>query len=202
MKQKEYSRNYCFILYPDNPKHLDIMNTLPMYRYISIFHDRGLENDDDAGQDRKKHYHVLIRFENKRSKEKLVNDLGIEENLVRVCGNPDGYMLYMLHKGYEGKEQYSVNELIGDQRLIKRVKKLMKAYSLDEEEKVETLINWIEDQDNIKFMDFARYALSCGHWDVVKRSQYFFRSLIIEHNEDIYEAERLNDINPFLKKDK
>lgn len=198
-KNNEYSRHFCFVLYPDNENHLDIVNKLPSYRYLAILHDRGLESDDDAGPDRKIHYHVYLRFENKRSRDKTALDLGLELNLLRVCGNPDGYMLYMLHKGYEDKEQFSFNELIGDERLKKRVKKLLSAFSLDEDDKVEKLLDWIDEQDNIRFQDFVRYSLRVGLWDVVKRSQYLFRSMIIDHNVELAEKERLDSLNPFLQ---
>lgn len=213
----QYDRNFVMILYPDNPDHNEVLSKLHTYRYLSILHDEELENDEEGylyktNQEReenqeelddqeeildkeiskeerkaKPHYHVFLAFDNKRSREKLANDLGVEINLLRTCGNPNGYMLYMLHKGYPEKYQYPFSALMGDERLRKKVKKLMQAHGFDEEEKVESLLDWISEQEQeIDIMAFTRLALSSGKWDVIKRNQYLFQSIIRERNAQIF----------------
>ncbi|WP_367695332.1 Rep family protein, partial [Helicobacter pylori] len=69
-KELGRTRSYAIIIYPDsaNNEWLDILERTCIPCAISPLHDKDLEKD---GTPKKPHYHVLFKFENKKSLKQI-----------------------------------------------------------------------------------------------------------------------------------
>ena len=98
-QRKIKSRWLCGILYPDdNESHKKALSViLTKYNSLAINHDKDTylfdvtdENGDivhHKGDLKKPHYHFVVNFENARYISGFAKELGIEENVVQVCGS-------------------------------------------------------------------------------------------------------------------
>lgn len=118
-------RSFACELYPDDIHHLEILEYIKKYlNYAYILHDKDTytqDNIDDfveknkiqppwkVGDIKKSHYHVILKFKNPRSLDKLKKELGIEH--LETC-NFYYYARYLIHKDNPRKFQYNENEIV------------------------------------------------------------------------------------------
>lgn len=106
-------RNFATVIYPDSentPEHwLTILEEFRIPILISPFHDKDI---NVTGEPKKPHYHVIITFEGKKSKEQVkdlfdqVGGVGLE-----VVNSLRGYARYLCHLDNPDKAQYDVAEV-------------------------------------------------------------------------------------------
>lgn len=135
------SRNFVCVFYPEDPKHVWLLNQMitkydRIFRAVYILHDKDtyLQSDYDAyvqnegkqpewhvGDLKKAHYHVLLQY----SSQRLVT--GVSESLagvhVEICSNVDAQLLYFIHGDYNSRDkyQYPISDMQGDRRTIQRL---------------------------------------------------------------------------------
>lgn len=116
------TRTYCGIWYPhEDPSHLFALQKVKTqgYPFLAIDHDRDRytseETDDHEklGTLKKNHTHILIQFASPRSYDAVVKELNIAHNYLQPCRDTKGYMLYMLHDGFDDKAQYDLSDCYG-----------------------------------------------------------------------------------------
>lgn len=123
-------RNWVFILYPDNPKHLkalDILHLMPNSLYIKHI----AKTDEEGDQQNKEHYHCLLRYDNGYWLSKLLKDLGLDDEDEHLFHSYrdfkkgssyrfktlNDYVLYLDHMDDETKEdKYSPDDFMGGLR--------------------------------------------------------------------------------------
>ncbi len=112
-KDLERTRSYAIIIYPDsaNSKWLEILERTCIPCAISPLHDKDLEND---GTPKKPHYHVLFKFENKKSLKQIfeICELLGAPKYAETIQHIKGYYDYLTHKHNPQKAQYSETEII------------------------------------------------------------------------------------------
>lgn len=192
MKKNARSRNWCIVLYPDNPDHCKVYKRIHDRISVSILHDKDelegdFENEEDYKAIKKLHWHCLITYDNPRHFNGVVDDLQIPLNdihLLQQCFSVVSYLKYMIHYGYNDKHQYDISLLTGDINLIRKLKKAMKNDGLEEETKVQEIIEFIFANRNkpLTFKEFSRFVCENGRWDVYRRSAIIFKDLILESN--------------------
>ena len=153
------SYNFCFVLYPDsnsyscewvlsNVKSLYYNYSISNYAYILHDSDVVVESDviegrysqDELGNSRKPHYHLLVSFKSQKSYRSVLKLLG----LYGMYTNTDGqlqliypfnastaivhkfrnYIKYMLHRTPDSsdKHQYDIDDLVSsDPELISKI---------------------------------------------------------------------------------
>lgn len=124
------SNTFCFILYPDDDKHMWVMQKLnrypQIYRLAYILHDKDSWDEDDekenpehvAGTLKKAHYHVMCVYKNTVTASAFSQKLG--GIYCQVVSDRYSYMEYMLHDTFDSRDkwQYLPQALKGDSRLI------------------------------------------------------------------------------------
>lgn len=189
LKKITKHRSWMMILYPENSNHCKIINSLASYRSVYILHDKDdIEEEfinDDGKEKKKKHWHVLICFDNNRYRNPVAEEIGLDEKEIHLlvpCHNVIGYLKYMIHYGYD-KYEYDIGELNGDANLIFKLKKAIKNDGVDEEKKVLEIISYIDSKDNkITVSDVADFCVKNGYWDVFRRSAIVFVNIVKERN--------------------
>lgn len=194
------ARNFKLLLYPDNPKHAEIMNSIPLFypEHVGICHDKTL--------DRKSHYHYLIHPVNDKgesvpvkvssvcNKLGLLSDLGEPDlQFIRpVDGRYSQFLIYMTHLSEPDKEQYNASDLFGSSALISdygRAATKWLRQEFDMSDCIIAVLDWIQRQEGIIRMSyFARWICNTPYFKACGSS--LVRCCIEEHNNRIWNAQR------------
>lgn len=215
---KERNRDWVAILYPDNERHIKAITLIEKLKYpaIWILHDKDEKQLDDTEEDeddiefKKAHWHVLFCFENARKWQQLASDLDIEPHLLRfrkdfarVGKSNESYMRYMVHRGEFDKYQYPLGNVKGDEKLKERLRIACENYNVDEKDRVDLLLDFIEQStDIITIKNFMRYANSKGFYGTVRQASSLWGRAIDERNVEIIENQKFYTDNPFTEKPK
>lgn len=109
---KDKFRLFEAILYIDSISY-DIKEVLKCIRgeryYAYTLHDQDL---DEEGHIKKPHYHIVIRFDNARTKSGVAKKLGIPENFVNNIRNERTYIRYLIHFDDKEKYQYRQSDIV------------------------------------------------------------------------------------------
>lgn len=106
-------RNFATVVYPDSENTPDdwlaILEEFKTPILVSPLHDQDV---NPTGEPKKPHYHVIITFEGKKSKEQvkelfdLVGGVGLE-----IVNSLRGYARYLCHLDNPEKHQYEVSDV-------------------------------------------------------------------------------------------
>lgn len=116
-----------FIIYPDNALQMDFFAYCCMReRIIYILHnsDKKIkalgtegspEQQDDLGHDFKKHYHVMIMFDNQRTVQSFIKSSCGALSYAQPVSDRVSMLRYFIHDTYacyrDGKERYTLDDL-------------------------------------------------------------------------------------------
>lgn len=193
--EKVQSRNFKVLLYPDNPDHVRILDTLQstFTEHIGILHD--------ANEERKEHYHVGFKLEKPLQlgticrKLGMVDDMGLPDlQFIRVCdGRFDRFLVYLTHLDDQNKEQYAASELFGSSALLSdygRAATRWMRQEFDMSDCVLACIDWMRGRGDqiITMTGFARWICNTPYFRA--SSSPLVRACIMEHNNRIYNAYR------------
>lgn len=177
--EKYRSRVHMLLLYPENEQHRKAVEKIEQtYDYAMILHNRDVT---DEGEQKKEHYHIVLRFNQAVWSTAICKELGIEHNYIENVKRFDNALQYLIHYNDNEKAQYSIDEVKGNlkQKLVESINKIEKS----EGEKVIDLIDYIEKQpQRISIKQFANYCASQGYWSEFRRSATIFIKIIEEHN--------------------
>ena len=200
------AKNWCFELYPqDNEKHKYILGILSSkYNCLYIKHGSDVwtedvyddeEVDDEtgeykllhkAGDPKKEHYHCVLQFENARYKNALVDELGIERNLLFKLSSFKNYVVYLTHRDYPNKAQYDIDDFHGSLKQ-KALMALAEDTPLNE---LREIINFINSyQGYISHKTVHNFVFEYGY---LKTYKNYFNCIISfeigEHNEAYFKS--------------
>ena len=181
--EKYRSRVHMLLLYPDCESHVKAVEKIKQsYDYAIVLHDRDYFTDgDNAGELKKEHWHVVLRFNQAVWSSAICKELGIEENYIENVKRFDNAIQYLIHYNDNDKAQYSVDDVSGNlkQKLVESINKVEKS----EGEKVCELISYIESNSKkISIKEFATFCAQQGYWSEFRRSATIFIKIIEEHN--------------------
>lgn len=188
--EKYRSRCHMLLLYPSDEGHCVALEKIKSsYDYAAILHDKDTWTYEDekknpehiAGRFKKKHWHIVLRFNQAVWSSAICKDLGIEHNYIENVKRFDNALQYLIHYNDTDKTQYSVEDVFGNMRskLIESINKVEKS----EGEKVAELIEFIKNYDGrLSVTDFASYCAMNGYWSEFRRSGAIFCKIIDEHN--------------------
>lgn len=127
------SRDFLMMLYPEDPKHVSLLEYIKEYehiwQFVYILHDRDVWTDDDdevkngehvVGEAKKPHWHVLIHRKDQSSAGAQSKFFGVH---VEKCSNVEGSLMYFVHKTPASihKAQYDWDDLKGSKKLLDKV---------------------------------------------------------------------------------
>lgn len=187
------SKVFLLLLYPDE----DVIHAKAIeyikanYDYAAICQDKDVYLEDTttnevlhkAGELKKAHYHVVVRFKNARWTTALAKELGISENYVRVSHNFVRSLLYLVHYYEPDKYQYPPEDVFGT--LKQRFKEAYSSEGKSESEKVMDIFAEIDKcQFKVDFSVFVKHIASIGYWDVLRRSSSLILRYLDLHNSN------------------
>lgn len=171
--EKFRSRTFCAVLYPEDPTHVEALKRLSSngYRYLGIYHDKDTYDSDDenenAGELKKPHYHVIIRFTQGIWSSSLAKELGIAENYLQQCRSFNSSLLYLVHFDIPYKHQYDKNELFGN--LQEDFNKAL-AKNITPEKKAVKVLELVENMvDDVTISHLIKLAIAEDCYDELRR---------------------------------
>lgn len=198
------SRNFKFLLYPDNPHHMCVLDTIKMMfpSYIGILHD--------ANPERKEHYHVAVALDVPKMLKTIAKEVGFISDLgepdcqfVRICdGRLSRFLIYLTHLDQPDKEQYSPKLLFGSSYMLteygRAATKFMRN-EFDMSDCVMACLDWIKtnSENVISMTSFARWICSTPYFKA--SSSPLVRACIEEHNQRIYNFYRQQQVSTFAE---
>lgn len=193
MADKIRSRCWNLLLYPEDSSHMSALDIIRQsFNYVGILHDKDTWTEADeaensahkAGELKKPHYHIILKFSQARWNTALASDLGIAVNYLEKCCSFDSSAVYLVHEGFDEKYQYESDLLEGP--LVPAVLKLLAP--ADENARVLELMKMIQAMGHIEYEDLVIKACENGMYGDVRRMGYILSRIIDSHNEK-YERE-------------
>lgn len=184
--EKFRDRKFVAVLYPEDPTHAECMEKLKVggYNFAAILHDKDIyEDGDHAGELKKPHWHIVVRFKNAVWSTAIAKELGITPNYLEACKDVDASLLYLVHFGNEEKAQYNYEEVFGPLRL-----KLATLLSdTDEGTRILNIVDIVESSSGpISCSELLKKAVAAGLYADLRRMGHLATCLVREHNYEIY----------------
>lgn len=179
---KYRDRKFCAVLYPEDDSHVEAIAKLQSggYNFAAILHDKDINEDGEhAGELKKPHWHVVIRFKNAVWNTAIAKELGITSNYLEACKDVDASLLYLVHYGNDKKAQYDYEEVFGPLRL----KLATLLADTDEGTRVLNIVEIIENSPGpIGYSELLKKAVAAGLYADLRRMGAFAVGLMREHN--------------------
>lgn len=136
------------------------------------------------GIHKKPHFHIVMHFSNARTNTAIAKVLQHDSNLTWVYSNLDARLLYLTHRDYVWKYQYSPNRVFGP--LAVRMPQLHTEYGRRSSDLLKDVISKINNAPKESFIRFSQLAsdlLNTGY-DSLLTSRYLgvVKECIYEHN--------------------
>lgn len=184
--EKFRDRKFVAVLYPEDPTHVECMEKLKAggYNFAAILHDKDVyEDGEHAGELKKPHWHIVVRFKNAVWNTAIAKELGITPNYLEACKDVDASLLYLVHFGNEEKAQYNYEEVFGPLRL-----KLATLLSdTDEGTRILNIVDIVESSPGpISCSELLKKAVAAGLYADLRRMGHLATCLVREHNYEIY----------------
>lgn len=158
MDNNSRSTTWTFIVYPDSaPADWKQILKLSFVRFaVSPLHS---PEPDGSGEERKKHYHVMMVFDSLKSQSQVMNITQVTNGSIPfIVVNPSGLYRYFIHIDDPQKEQYSAgydaiekyNGFDGDK---------YEGYSEKQLDAVfKEIFNFIDDNDITEYFQLINYC--------------------------------------------
>lgn len=188
-------RNFKFVLYPDDPSHVAALSKIRDYTfYAYILHDKDTFDVDTvvngityrAGDLKKPHYHVVVKFPDARWASSVCSELGISFNYVRKSESLTRDLRYLIHYSDPDKYQYSFEEVAGTLK-DQLWKTIVHSGTLEEDRAMS--IKRIIDGYGYYLELSTLFELVCseGLYADFRRGYALYKSLLKEHNAKYYD---------------
>jgi len=187
--------NYLCVIYEDDANFDNQMfELMQLNEVIYIRHDKDLT---DEGEEKKPHYHFVIKLKTACTLSALSKRVGVAENMIEpIKKSFNGSLKYLIHFKDDNKYQYDAEEVKSNSdKLLRKFKDLV----ADEEAEVEKVISiqdYIESiNDYIDLGMLGRYVQKINKWDAFRRNMMYFCKLIDNHNAKISAMRYHTDID-------
>ncbi len=172
------TRNYATVVYPESaPENwIRIAEDAKIPMFISPLHDKDIS---PTGEPKKAHYHVMVMYDNVKTKEQATNffkeigGVGCE-----VVNSVRSYARYLTHVDYPDKAQYKIDDVIslGGADYMHAI-----GTAADKQKSIREMIAWIEENDITCFADLCRYtSVNRSDWfdTLINSGAYFIKEYI------------------------
>lgn len=174
MAQDNRYRVWAFIAYPDDGLRedwLSVLRSLHIDFCVSPLHspDSVIESDErDFETSLKRHFHVLIAYEGKKSGEAVKAELSVlGPQITRPfpAYSVTGYLRYMGHWGYMDKEQFGESpEAVQEKfypfgKFIDRLSEAFEIGEFDQYKVISEINTWILHTGCVEFDDLYTYSV-------------------------------------------
>ena len=191
MDKKRYY-NFTLVIYEDDENFKEQMESIKQtHESIWIRHDKDI--NEETGELKKAHYHVVLKLKVNCTISALSKKLGINENMIEpVKKSLNGCLKYLIHFGDDNKYNYDKEEVQSNSDTLKRRFDDLVSKDTPEVDKVISIQQFIEEyNDYIKISFLSKYVQKINVWDTFRRNYAFIKDLVNEHNGKI-SGERYN----------
>lgn len=185
------TNTFAFLIYPEWSNFKQIITYIQNERYALILHDMDIK-DDETGELKKPHVHVVVRFQGRRTLQSVQNEYkkqGVEPRFVETC-NERVMLRYLTHIDDKDKHQYPYERI--DTNDVKWVERAYKD-NLTVTEQLEMLLDYI-DKDcqgyNITNAQLMRYAIANDCYSAMQKNSSMLARCVNEHNKGVELADR------------
>lgn len=198
------------LLYPQNDDHLKVIENVlsKNYNYAIILHDHDLkdnknscsaededeedfldventiDNDDNTISFKKKHCHLITHHADTRTNTAIAKELKISSRYVRVYSKLSSSLLYLIHRDYQQKYQYSLDCVVGP--LACKLGCLDALYARDEADILKEILQKIANVPHDQIIDIAKFSIDLldKHYHPHVQQKYFYliNNCINQHN--------------------
>lgn len=190
--EKFRSKTLMLMLYPDNLEHVRAVDEIREAGifYAMILHDRDtwsvedeLENPEHkAGEPKKPHWHIVLRFSNACWNTSICSRFGIEDRFCKKADSCDEALEYLIHKNHPDKYQYHVDDVSGD--LSSRLAMLIGKDSKTENEQVLEILDYLDSFEvAVSTSQLVRWACQSGHYGFLRAGGLLLLRVLDEHNK-------------------
>ena len=156
-KQYEDNRRRCWacVVYPEScpPDWLETIGEWAVATAVSPLHNKDVNPD---GQPKKPHYHVLVKFEGKKSQEQVQDLFETVKGVGAIpIQSPEGYTRYLVHKDNPEKAQYNPADIktFGGFDLLKYLNN-----NADKTQTIREMREYCKNEKVYNFADLMDYA--------------------------------------------
>lgn len=192
--KKFRSRTLMLMLYPDNPEHKSAVDSIREsdIAYAMILHDKDTWSSEDeienpehkAGEVKKPHWHIVLRFSNPCWNTSVCTRFGIEGRFCKNADSCDEALEYLVHKNHPDKYQYHADDVTGD--LSSRLVMLLGKDGKTEDEQVLEILDFIEMSEcHVTYSALVRWACESGHYGYLRQGGSLLCRVLDEHNSRI-----------------
>jgi len=176
----ERTRTWAFVAYPESmPENWRaVLDELCVPWACSPLHDKDV--NETTGELKKAHYHFVLSFEGPKSYEqvKAITDK-LKATIPQKCMSIRGAVRYMAHLDNPEKAQYSISNIVTGMGFD--VEDALKLSVTEEEDVLDEMCAFIEDNWIVEFCDFNSYVRKeRKEWRTILRHNCFFISQIIK----------------------
>ena len=188
--------NFTLVIYEDDSAFdTQMFNLAQETSIIYIRHDKDI---DDEGNDKKPHYHFVLKLKNACTISALSKRVGVSENMIEpVKKSMNGCLRYLVHYGNDDKFQYNPEDVkSNDDKLLRKFLDLV-TKDTPEADKVESIEDYILNYDKGQYIEWpilGRYVRKINMWDAFRRNAWYFSKLVDSHNARV-SAVRYHDLN-------
>lgn len=182
MSNKKTVKSRCFsmILYPNEDiNHREILEKIKIknnYAYITHKKDIYLEDAEEhaKGELKKEHTHLVIYFENPRSREAVAKELNLEINYIQYSSFV-AIIQYLIHKNDKDKYQYDKGEI--KTNMIDKVENALKFNGDYKNFEIKEVLNLIKENKIESFSQLVYLADEKKVLSTVIKNAYFFKQI-------------------------
>lgn len=178
VQPKKY-RNWCFVLYEDSTSY-DFVNVL---RILKSHKKWAYIKHIPENNEKKEHYHFILKLENATKKETLSKKIGISENYIDNIKSLRTMNRYLLHSDDEDKIQYGIDEVFISKNYLREFYKSFDD-RMSEDEILDDIFKYIENE--------------CKNVDYFKATRDLILHINMNCYDTIYKRYR-NEILEYLK---
>lgn len=186
MNNKRFYNFTCVIYEDDENFSAQKFNLAQENEVIYIRHDKDV---DDEGNDKKPHYHYVIKLKNACTISALSKRVGVQENMIEpVKKSLNGCLKYLIHYGDDSKYQYDSKLVESNSDKLKRKFLDLVTKDVPESDKVESIEDYILNFEKgcyIEWHILAKYVRKINMWDAFRRNSWYFTKLVDSHNSRV-----------------
>lgn len=183
------SRNFKFVLYPEDPSHVSALSKLMEYdSFCYILHDRDV---DEHGEVLKPHWHCVLMLKNPKCVDQLAATLGIPSNYVQVIdGSRLPVLRYLIHKDHPSKFQYTPDDVIGTPSGLSRFNAAIQVSDKTSESDAAVLILEFIDSNEfgITISQVCKWCIENDCYAVFRRGYLMYAQICREHNDSLVKS--------------
>lgn len=168
------ARTFMIVLYPDDINFIEYLEKIvgSYEKYAYIKHDMDIE--DDSGEIKKTHLHVVLYFKNKKELSELAKEIGIPENYIKIWDSKIKAIRYLVHADNLFKYQYNVDAVIGTLK-SDLVRSLNDGYEV---RVITEILEFIDNTPKLSYRGLTKWVLEKGYYAEFRRSQGIIREYL------------------------